>query len=228
MRICVGLVLLVSVSALGLDLMGPPKSGLDCGQWGAGVAFFGSNEDVDLEGLAVEDLEMYRYTGWLSLGVNPFMEVYFRGGLMDAETEFLGAEYESDGTFTGTVGTKVTLIEGETVDWGFLVQGGWSDLEDVDLSDFGLGEVETDFWELQAAFGPTVTFDWIKFYGGPFFYRLDGDIDFLGDTYNFEEDHWGGGYVGTVIDLPGSAAFCAEGVFTGGGYGIGVNIGWEF
>jgi hypothetical protein len=223
MRICVGLVLVLSVSGFALDLMGPPKSGLDCGNWGFGAAYFASEEDLELDfmGLSIDDLETQRYYGWISFAPVQGMELYARLGSIDVEFDDL--DIDDNSNFIGTLGTKVTFIEGDALDWGVLAQWGISEIKDVDI----IGtETDVEFDEIQVAAGPTVTFGNIKIYGGPMFYSFDGEIDEF--NVDLEEDSGFGGYVGAVFELGNNMALHTEGVFTGGGYGIGVNIGWEF
>lgn len=223
--------------AQALDLMGPPTSGLDFGKWGAGAAYFISDEEVDFEGTSLDDVETNRYYGWVGYGLSDWWEIYVRLGVMNMEIDDLG--FDDNCGFLGSVGTKVTFSRGDRVDWGFMIQATWSELDDdytFNLSEFGLGVQEFDFdldyRELMAAVGPVIKFDGLKLYGGPFFYCLDGELDVSfasGDTtFDMEEDSRFGGYAGVIVDLGPSAAITAEGMWTGDGWGAGVNIGWEF
>lgn len=230
-----------AASAQALDLMGPPTSGLDFGKWGAGAAFYASEEDFDLDEGTLSDFESCRYYGWVGYGLSDWWEIYTRLGAIDAEADDLGFQPSPD--FIGSLGTKVTFSRGDVVDWGFLLQWTWTQLDDsysdtIDLSDFGLGtetlifDVDMDYREFHAAVGPVIKLDGMKIYGGPFFHCVDGEVEIgvAGGEADFdlEEDSMFGGFAGMIIDLGSSAALNVEGALTGDAWGAGVNIGWEF
>lgn len=249
--VSLGVFLVGSVYAPALDIMGPPTSGLDFGKWGAGVAYFHADEDLDLD-LAMgfegelQDVESDRYYAWVGYGLSDWWELYTRLGLNSLEVDD-GDEFDDSHAFVGSLGTKVTFVRGDVVDWGFLIQGTWNQAEDdfsgpVDLSALGLGiedadvDLDMDFRELQVAVGPVIKMDGFKIYGGPFFYCVDGEFesDIDGDGFtaeldsDIEEDNTFGGYAGVIVDLGSSAALTVEGLFTGDGWGVGAMIGWEF
>jgi hypothetical protein len=74
-----------------------------------------------------------------------------------------------------------------------------------------------------------MTKDW-KIYGGPFIYKLGGDIDTTNPKGHgdLKEDSAIGGYIGTQIDFFGNAAIAAEYASTGDSSGFGVNVSWKF
>ncbi len=95
------------------------------------------------------------------------------------------------------------------------------------------GNWKLDTWELIVALGPTIVYDNVQFYGGPFLHLVTGDLDFNG-TYasggdtgvaatnqDLEEEATAGAYAGMQMDLYENMVFYMDGQFTGKAWGVG-------
>lgn len=80
--------------------------------------------------------------------------------------------------------------------------------------------------------GPVIKFDGFKFYGGPFYYCMEGEIEieFAGSVTGFDlkEESRFGGYAGVIVDLGPDAAVTAERHVDGRRLGRGRQLRLEF
>jgi hypothetical protein len=227
--------------------MGPPTATLNSGQFKTDFTYHYSENDinlrdVDLAGAGIgyivfDELNINRYYGTAAYGLTDRWEAYGKLG---------GGSIESSSpAFAYGWGTRVTLIDGDRVDWGLGFLMSW--LDDVEDDDSHLvciagqpheGRYSFDVREIQAMAGPTIWFDGWKLYGGVFYYDLDGDFDatvtgpllvtplrISGDID--EEDHIGG-YIGAVIGSVTGLEAMIETAFLGGSWAVGGSLGWRF
>lgn len=227
-----------------IDYMGPPSTELKPnGQrpwYTLGLNYSFSQMDYEASGYGysptIEDVEMSRYSAIYALGLADGWEFNARIGATDIEAD--DAQFNSSARFTWGVGTKATFVREEDIDWGALFQIDWIRAAQTDrsLADFGLGsgtyDIEVDAYEIQVAIGPTLkSGDW-KFYGGPFFYMLEGDLDGTSGsttlTFDIEEDSSFGGYIGTEFNAAENTSLTLEYAMTGDGWGLAGGVAWRF
>ncbi|MCF7975482.1 MAG: hypothetical protein K9N55_16815 [Phycisphaerae bacterium] len=144
------------------------------------------------------------------------------------------------------VGTRFTLKKYDTVDWGGLVQMTWlnprvgaSQWTSVNDSTYRInGDWDLDYWEIIAAFGPTIYYENIAFYGGPFIQIVRGDMTLDGAyvyqnnsntgtasaSQDLEEESMIGGYAGMMWDLTDRMLIHVDGRFTANAWGAGIGI----
>ena len=222
-----------SVPSFGLSMMGPPKAGLDQGQYRIGLDY--SHSEMDLEfsasGIPSETLEVETDMLFANLGYGlaETWEGFVRLGIASIEID----EFDGGGEFAYGFGTKATFTEQDAVSWGGLFQINWFEGDD---SINGI-DVDIDVYEIQIAIGPTYEAENIRIYGGPFLHLVDGDgkieavLPFFGlisEDFDVEQKSEFGGYVGTQIDITENSNVNVEFQFTGDAWAIGAGIGWRY
>jgi hypothetical protein len=210
--------LALTSSALALAPMGPPTAGLKTGQFRIGAEYSYSDVDMKLEGEKIDNVTSNMIFGNLGYGIMDEWEGFARLGVANIEVE----DFSGDYGFAWGLGTKVTFLKQENLNWGALFQMTWTNSEDEG--------VEFDFYDMQIAVGPTwKCSDTLSIYGGPFVYLADGDVDVGGlGTGDLEEDSAFGGYVGAEAALADNTSLFGEVQFTGAGWAIGTGINWKF
>lgn len=208
-------VTLAGSAALALAPMGPPTAGLKTGQFRVGVEYAYSDVDMELDGDELDGVTSNMIFANLGYGVMDDWEGFVRLGAANVDVE----DFSGDYGFAWGLGTKVTFLKQENLNWGALFQINWLSSEDED--------VEFDFYDMQIAVGPTYKLsDTLSIYGGPFAHLIDGDVsDGNGDI---EENSAFGGYVGAEAALAENTSLFGEVQFTGAGWAIGTGIGWKF
>jgi opacity protein-like surface antigen len=210
---------LAGSSALALAPMGPPTAGLKTGQFRVGIEYAYSNVDMEIESDELDDVTSNMIFGNLGYGIMDDWEAFVRLGVANADIE--DSDFSGDYGFAWGLGTKVTFLKQENLNWGALFQMTWTNSEDDD--------VEFDFYDMQIAVGPTWKLsDTLSIYGGPFVHLIDGDVDSGHHTYDLEEDSAFGGYVGAEAALADNTSLFGEFQFTGAGWAIGTGISWKF
>lgn len=236
---CVLVGILCSTAMAGAP-MGPPTAGLKAGQSRVGFDYAWSEADVELSygGVSVtaEDAESNVYLFNLGYGISDDWEVYLLLGGANSEQE----EFHGDYGFAYGFGTKYTFARDDKLSWGVLFQMNWTksedEIENLDLTDFGLGvidvDMEADFYEMVIAVGPTYEMEGWRIYGGPMLYFLDGEFDIkatgVSGSLDVEQESEWGGYVGTQIDLAENCLLYVEGQFTSDAKLVGAGIYWKF
>jgi opacity protein-like surface antigen len=213
--------------------------------------------DLVIEG-AVKDVKSNAIAANLGYGITDTWELFARLGaangkfdemeLANVRIEDIG--FSGDYGFAYGLGTKVTFVQQEALDWGFLFQVNWLKTEDsvsekgtVDDVDY-IASVETKIraWEIDIAVGPTLkVVEGISIYGGPFLQFIGGDFDISaqattseGNTVTFDvsgdirEKSAFGGYVGLNADLFNNATLFGEYQFTGDAWAFATGVGWKF
>lgn len=238
-------VLFLAPFALAIDFMGPPTATLRQGEFKPDFTYNYSENDVELKNvntpvdygrIEFDDLDLNRYYGTFDYGLNDRWEAYGKAGAGSVES--------GDADFAYGWGTRLTAIDGETIDWGVGFLMSWLEAEDQDGHLVCIdaqrheGRFDFDLYEMQLMAGPTISFDGWKLYGGVFYYRLEGDFDgkVTGPTLmsaapikgDLDEASDVGSYVGAVLDLADNMNAMIETAVIDGGWAIGANIGWLF
>jgi hypothetical protein len=142
------------------------------------------------------------------------------------------------------VGTRFTLKKYDSVDWGGLVQMTWmnpkvgaSQWTTINDSTYQIqGDWDLDYWEIIAAFGPTIYYENVTFYGGPFIQIVRGDMTLNGAyvyqngtntgsasaSQDLEEESMVGGYAGIQVDLSNRLLIYLDGQVTADAWGAGL------
>jgi opacity protein-like surface antigen len=212
-------VALAGSAALALAPTGPPTAGLKTGQFRVGVEYSYSNEDMKLEGHKLDNTTSNMIFGNLGYGIMDDWEAFVRLGV--ANVDYKDGDFSGDYGFVWGLGTKVTFLKQENLNWGALFQMTWTNSEDEG--------VEFDFYDMQIAVGPTWKLsDTLSIYGGPFVHFINGDVDGYGYTADLEEDSAYGGYIGAEAALADNTSLFGEFQLTGSGWAIGTGINWKF
>jgi hypothetical protein len=221
------IVLLFSGTALALSPMGSPRAGLTQGQFRAGAEYSYSDMDLDLEAVgSFDDVEIHFFGGNVGYGIQNNWEAFVRLGATDMEAQ----DWDGGTEFAYGFGTKVTFVEGDTVDWGGLFQMTWIEGDDSGLfllDGVLVADPEVDGYEIQIAVGPTYKAENMRIYGGPFLHFIDADVDLtvvgIGDvSLDLEEDSEFGGFVGAEFDIAINTIASIDFMFTGDAWGIGA------
>ena len=212
--------------------------------------------------IALRDIESISSFLQIGLGLSPEWDIYgcigTSNGRGDASVDSTltqathafehGENFgiHADHELAWGIGTRFTLSQSKKYRWGGMVQMTWqgpkgnSRWNTKDTAGGGYtmdGTWKLDTWELIAAFGPTLVYDNVEFYGGPFLHMVRGDLDFNG-TYtdistgnntgvastsqDLEEEALVGVYAGMQMDLYKNMLFYMDGQFTGKAWGIGL------
>jgi len=205
-----------------------------------------------------EDATVQRHYAVFGYGINDQWEVFGQVGVADLKSQIKEEGYDTygvnfDNDFAWGIGTRVTLAQQDSVAWGVSAQINWLDTS-VDGRDSYSIEGYTEMWkettdleamELLVAFGPTVDMGGWKLYGGPFYYFVDGDVDYketgswddggedTGTWIYKESSDWDGasnfgGFVGAIFDLDTNCKATVEFCGHGDGWGAGTSVMWTF
>lgn len=219
-------VLCCSAPSFGLSFMGPPKAGLEQGQFGVGLNYTTGEMDLEFDLIGgfpteTEEVESDMLLVDLGYGINDQWEGFVRLGV---------AKFEMDGwdggnEFAYGFGTRVTITEQDAITWGGLFQIVWFEGDDTILG----ADVDVDAYEIQIAIGPTYEAENVRIYGGPFLHLLDGDLDVeaLGSA-DIEQESEIGLYVGGQFDLAENTAASVEVQFTADAWAIAGGVGYRF
>lgn len=255
--VTIGLMLL-STQALAFDLIGPPKSGFTgAGQSGVGIEYAWSKLDIeadsipelDLLSATIKDVQIDKISTNLGLGMGEGSELFFRLGVAKAEPDkgdnvnnVAGYIGDSDECFLLGGGAKFTVIKGEYIDWGLIIQTAWTKFE-FDEKSYSIAgynvvfDTDADIFETQLAAGATwKATENIALYGGPFFHWIRGDAELKGTIdgvasrviTDLEEDSVFGGFAGTQISIEKNTTFNIEFQVTEAGNGFGISLGHRF
>ena len=222
-------------SSLGLDFMGPPTATLNRGQIELGFATSFSENDIEAKALDVsvilDDVQVSKYYGIFNAGVLKEWEVSARIGSGDAEVD----DFNGSNELAYGFGTKVTFWHfNDTWEIGGLAQISFFSADEEDTIGGDVYEIEVDdAYELQLAAGPTFSLnEYVRIYGGPMFYALEGDLDAELNGANLisvdlEETENFGGYIGAQFDIC-TTEISIEYLATSDAWGVGGSIVWKF
>ncbi len=249
---------LLSSSALAVGFLGPSTAELNKGQWSIGYNYLYSDQDLDdsklkymnSEGitdqgeLSLENVKLQRHYGTVSYGLADWWEIYASVGVADVKTEaeetYPGELYEYSLNFDNDIawgwGTRITFLKGDSMSWGAAVQMNWLDTSWDEKGSDWKDEVDIDCYDLFITVGPTFDMGGWKLYCGPFYYYLDGDIDYKYSEPGYwsktegdvEADANFGGRVGVQIPVAQTWDLTVEGSATGDGWGLGGGLAWKF
>ena len=156
-------------------------------------------------------------------------------------------DFDGDYGFSVGVGTRTTFYKNNNVSWGGVFQVNWihpgkSDVTDANDINFS-GEAEIQYWEVQIAIGPTIEYDNVRVYGGPFLHFINGDVDIEGTTLtndfipltlkesasdDLREKSQFGGFLGAQWKLGNNNTLITEGQLTEHSWSMGVSTSWKF
>jgi hypothetical protein len=251
-------IMLMGTQALAFDYMGPTTSRLkDSGKFSIAGEYFWSEMEIDADSLpeldltsdTITDYEIEKVTGNLALGMGRGSEIFFRFGVAEVDpdnnNDWGGIPDNagcSDEVLVLGGGAKWTLYDNAGFGWGLLTQVSWAEY-DFDGRSYSVGahavtlSPEFEIVEVQIATGPTVELnDAITFFGGPFFYFLNGDADFEGTidgsqstiTADLDQESLLGGYIGAELEVGRNVVVSFEVQATSGSSGMGGQLVWKF
>lgn len=234
----------MGAGAFGFSFMGPPTAELEQAEWKAGYTF--SYSELDIEGKEVsgggdkytfKDSEVTRHYFDLGYGLFKNFELNLLLGVASVETgdfdyddgRLSPGDFHSSDDFSYGFNAKYTFVDGETIDWGTMLQMTWL---------FGDGkwegyDEEFEAYDLQIAVGPTIDMGGWDLYGGGYFYKLDGDLKAKDHGTriwkdDLEEEDSYGGYVGAAFKIMKNTDLAVECPFSRDALGIGASIAWKF
>ncbi len=198
---CIATVLALGLcsSASALTYMGPPTTTMKQGQWAIGERGGWSENDVEIGGVTLEDVELTNILGSVHVGLaTSRMELFGLFGVGNVED----TGYE----FAAGVGTKITMNSDRPLSWGLLAQGVFYQQDEPFILPPYSGNIELEAWEIQIAAGPCWRFNNFSIYGGPFLHLIQGDNDVVVDdtvveSLDVEQHGLWGGYVGLGLHL---------------------------
>jgi hypothetical protein len=221
-----------SVPSFGLSLMGPPKAGLDQGQYRIGLDYSHGEMDLEFSGGGASEtgeVESDMIFANLGYGLAETCEGFVRLGVSSIEVE----GFDSGSEFAYGFGTKITITEQDAVTWGGLFQISWFEGDDtVDGID-----VDIDAYEIQIAIGPTYEADKMRIYGGPFLHLVDGDGKLeavipgwgaVSGNFDVEQESEFGGFFGAQFNIADNSNVNVELQFTGDAWAIGAGVGRRY
>lgn len=220
------LVFAFCVPSFGLSPMGPPKAGLEQGQFGVGLNYTTGEMDLEFDLIGgfpteTEEVESDMLLVDLGYGINDQWEGFVRLGVAKLEMD----GWDGGNEFAYGFGTKVTISEQDAITWGGLFQILWAEGDDTVFGE----DAEIDAYEIQIAIGPTYDAENVRIYGGPFLHLVDGDLEVMGiDVADIEQDSVFGGYVGAQFDIAENSCVSVEAQFTGDAWAISGGIGFGF
>lgn len=212
--------------------------------------------------IEIKDLQSFSSFLQAGLGLTDNWDVYACIGISDADADAtvksaatVATRGFSDNETFGIsnnhdlawgVGSRFTFSKSETVDWGGLFQmtwfnpkvGGSSWVSKSDPTYRINGDWDLDYWEIIVAIGPTIFYDNVTFYGGPFVQIVRGDLTLSGtyadntntntgtvsSSQDLEEEAMVGAYAGMQLDLTDSTLLYMDGQVTPDAWGAGVGI----
>jgi hypothetical protein len=207
----------------------------------------------------INNLKSNMYLARLGVGTWENWDLFLRFGASGAQDEISevlanGAagtdqyrDYDGGLGFAWGFSTRATFYEQGDTTWGGLLQITWANPDSSDITNENdstfSGDVEINYWEVQVAIGPTVEFENLRIYGGPFLHFLNGDLDLNGQiadppgvpdlivvdtSHDIREKSQLGGYAGAQWYLDANSSLFTEFQFTGDAWGVGVGTIWKF
>ena len=211
-------VLLLSSQAFGLAPIGPASSGLAQGQFAIGTEYVKGDFKTEFKNYTIMfgDRGIQRLPGGNDVEFD--LDVYFGKvsyGVSDECLVFANLCQDVWG-----FGTKITVRESATCDWGLtaridFLSGGDAIYSPVVIAgNWSYAELQFDFHTVQIATGPVYKIDGLRLYGGPFIFLANGEGDFEGryvysdgmvedikSRWDIETEIELGGYVGVSLEL---------------------------
>ncbi len=200
--------------ALAITVMGPPTATLERGQFAIVPEYSYSETDIEKERRGIDDVTLNLLLLRIAYGFRDDVELYVRGGTGG------GSQWIP---ITLGAGVRCTFTEYAGIPLGVLFQAQW-----LPGTEFFAGDL--DLYEIQIAAGPTYRVDRFYLYGGPFlhFLRGEGENNFFNTDYDVHEESVFGAYVGVGAELTEHLGVHVELQATGGAYGFGPGLPWNF
>ncbi len=254
-------------TVFGLSLIGPPRSILqpeenafafELGYSEMDLESFGEVTGPDFCKYKIEKLKSISPSVRLDTNVAENWDIFLRLGLTDAAGDISeeqaggidGWEYndfEGGYGLSWGIGTRATFFKQENTTWGATFQANWINPGDSDITGSNVntgvafsGNAEINYWEIQIAIGPTVEFENIRVYGGPFLHFVNGDLELTGTaatvplatnmelSNDIREESQLGGFLGAQWNLGNNNTLVTEVQFTGDAWGVGIGAAWKF
>jgi hypothetical protein len=264
-------------TALALDTMGPPSSGLKKGQFSAGADYSYTNMDIELDdgrivekifqfgslasvtsteigSFTVKNLKMHKVYANIGYGIADNWETFLRLGGMNADfsgnlfstTSSESKDYDGDTGFAIGFGAKTTLYQQDKLKLGGLFQTSWASSEATLGPANSQESVELDIVEMQIAAGPSYNLtENITIYGGPFWHFISfgdstiegkkvisesstGEVAISKATYEIDDNHYFGGYIGIDAEITKSVFYCIEYQHTVSSDALDMSIKYKF
>ena len=256
-------------TVFGLSLIGPPRSILQPDESAIAIELGYSEMDLESFGditaptqgyckYKIEKLKSINPSVRLDTNVYENWDIFLRLGLSDAicdiSEEQAGGingwelkDFDGDFGFSWGVGTRATFFKQDNITWGASFQANWFNPGDSDITGSNVntgvafsGNAEINYWEVQIAIGPTIEFENIRVYGGPFLHFVNGGLDVTGImateplntnmefSNDIREESQLGGFLGAQWNLGNNNTLVTEVQFTGDAWGIGIGAAWKF
>lgn len=254
-------------TVFGLSLIGPPRSILqpeenafafELGYSEMDLESFGEVTGPDFCKYKIEKLKSISPSVRLDTNVAENWDIFLRLGLTDAAGDISeeqaggidGWEYndfEGGYGLSWGIGTRATFFKQENTTWGATFQANWINPGDSDITGSNVntgvafsGNAEINYWEIQIAIGPTVEFENIRVYAGPFLHFVNGDLELSGTaatepiptnmelSNDIREESQLGGFLGAQWNLGNNNTLVTEVQFTGDAWGVGIGAAWKF
>ena len=223
-----------------------------------GGAYTLVNTQSDYTKYKIENFKSNMYLARLGVGTWENWDLFIRFGVSDAQGEISevlanGADgtdqyknYDGGQGFAWGFSTRATFYEQGDTTWGGLLQITWANPDSSEITNENdstfSGDAEIDYWEVQIAIGPTVEFENLRIYGGPFLHFINGDLTIDGQCLNLggydlvtqetshdiREKSQLGGYAGAQWYLDENSSLFTEFQFTNDAWGVGVGTIWKF
>ena len=238
-----------SYSQMDMEASGKSREDPGSGVWGPWLS---SKHDI-------QDLTSNVVLGQLGYGVSESVDISLYIGISDAQDDmkesttgvYPGDKYTGlDGGFgfAWGFGARATFWKDGDITWGGLLQVLWENPSEGDITmepepptlpNSLTGDAELDLREIQVAIGPTVQFEGLSVYGGPFLHFVDGTVETSVSgldssgvpplervelSEDIEQASEIGAYAGLLGEADADTSWYAEYRFTGDAWGLGVGV----
>lgn len=192
----------------------------------------------------IKNFEMNKVYARLGYGITDNWETFLRlgGANTDFKSDKFGVHagrvrFDGDTDFAIGFGTKATFYEKGKLKFGGLFQMSWANTDAKASGTNWTETLEIDIREIQIAAGPTYKLmESVSIYGGPFFNFIDGDAEAKfrvpkGTTirsYDIDEDHCFGGFIGAQVEVIKNLPFCIEWQHTADADALAISLVYSF
>jgi hypothetical protein len=219
---------------------------------------FATTVDVHPQAFQIADLRSSMFFGTLAYGLSDDWDIFARLGAADAGDDIvvmpsLVQPPERRGAFDGGygfawgAGTRATFWRSGPWSFGGLAQFTWfrpgdsafTVADPLQPDESWVGNVELDYWQVQASLAATYQADMWRLWIGPFVHIIRGDMDFDGNavfaeggpttrsltwTSSLEEASQIGGHFGAHVEFADEWSLWVEGQVTGDSWLVGTGL----